>query len=178
MSQTPNPDALERPRRVIFSLGANVGDTLQTLRQAIELLDAAPGLELSATSSIYRTAPVGNTEQPYFLNLIAVGDTVLPAPLILKQAQEIEDALGRIRRERWGPRTIDIDLIDVGGMELDTPSLTLPHPRAHERAFVLMPWLEVDPSGVLVGHGRLLDLLAQVDISGVERVGDPMIGPA
>lgn len=147
-------------RRVVCALGSNQGDSLGLLRRAVQMLADLPGLRVTRVSAVYRTAPVGGPEQPDYLNAVVIGETDLPARTLLARAQEIERALGRVRLERWGPRTLDIDLIVVGDLELDTPDLTLPHPRAHERAFVLVPWLEADPDAVLPGRGCVADLVA------------------
>jgi 2-amino-4-hydroxy-6-hydroxymethyldihydropteridine diphosphokinase len=105
-------------------------------------------------------------QRPY-LNVVVVGDTSLQPRALLERAQSVENAFGRVRRERWGPRTLDVDLITVGDTVCDEPELTLPHPHAHERAFVLVPWVAADPGCVLPGHGSVADLLAHLDKSGV-----------
>jgi dihydroneopterin aldolase/2-amino-4-hydroxy-6-hydroxymethyldihydropteridine diphosphokinase len=145
-----------------LALGSNVGDRLAHLQAAVDLL--AP----QAVSAVYETAPVGGPEQGPYLNAVVL---VPPAPplRLLRQAQAIEQARDRVREVRWGPRTLDVDLLDVGGLRFDTPVLTLPHPRAAERAFVLIPWLDVAPEAIVPGTGRVADLLPNVDRSGVSR---------
>lgn len=129
----------------VLSLGSNVGDRLATLRRAHSMLAETDGIEVTAASSVYETAPWGKTDQPPFLNAVVVGETSLSPEELLAACQGIEDALGRVRTERWGPRTIDIDIIRMGLERRTTDELTLPHPLAAERAFVVVPWHEVDP---------------------------------
>ncbi|MFD1539075.1 2-amino-4-hydroxy-6-hydroxymethyldihydropteridine diphosphokinase [Nonomuraea guangzhouensis] len=153
---------------VVLSLGSNLGRRFQTLQGAIDTLFDAPGLSFVAASPVYETDPVGGPAgQRPFLNAIVVAETTLQPRALLERAQSVENAFGRERKERWGPRTLDIDLITVGGTISDDPDLTLPHPLAHERAFVLVPWSEVDPAGVLPGQGQVADLLTDLDQSGV-----------
>lgn len=132
-----------RPARKLFGLGANVSDPAAQLaagvRQLAEILDAV------SVSHVYRSAPVGYADQPDFLNLLCAGETQLVPDALLAKLQQIEQALGRIRSFRKGPRTIDIDLLAYGDLVFDTPKLTLPHPRMHQRAFVLVPLAEIAP---------------------------------
>jgi dihydroneopterin aldolase/2-amino-4-hydroxy-6-hydroxymethyldihydropteridine diphosphokinase len=144
-----------------LALGSNLGDRLAHLQAAVDLL--AP----LAVSRVYETAPVGGPEQEPYLNAVVLVRAAPPHQL-LRQAQAVESAQRRERRERWGPRTLDVDLVDVAGIRLDTPDLTLPHPRAAERGFVLVPWLDVAPEAVVPGAGRVADLLAGVGREGVE----------
>ncbi|WP_241656154.1 2-amino-4-hydroxy-6-hydroxymethyldihydropteridine diphosphokinase [Propioniciclava sinopodophylli] len=157
-------------RRVVFSLGGNQGEVLETLQQAVDAIASTPDVIVTDVSSVYRTAPVGKTDQPDFLNIVVLAETMMSSSILLERVQAIEYYLGRVREERWGPRTIDIDLIQLGDRRRTDEHLTLPHPRAHERAFVLVPWLEADPGAELSGVGPVADLLADVDPSGVERV--------
>ncbi|MBT2233129.1 2-amino-4-hydroxy-6-hydroxymethyldihydropteridine diphosphokinase [Nonomuraea sp. NEAU-A123] len=153
---------------VVLSLGSNLGRRFQTLQGAIDTLFDAPGLSFVAASPVYETDPVGGPAgQRPFLNAIVIAETTLQPRALLERAQNVENAFGRERKERWGPRTLDIDLITVGGTISDDPDLRLPHPLAHERAFVLVPWSEVDPDGVLPGQGQVADLLTDLDQSGV-----------
>jgi dihydroneopterin aldolase/2-amino-4-hydroxy-6-hydroxymethyldihydropteridine diphosphokinase len=145
-----------------LAIGSNLGDRLAHLQAAVDLL--AP----RAVSAVYETDPVGGPEQGPYLNAVVLVPAVPPLRL-LRQAQAIEQARERVREVRWGPRTLDVDLLDVGGIRLDTPVLTLPHPRAAERAFVLVPWLDVAPEAVIPGAGRAADLLQHVDAGGVAR---------
>lgn len=157
-------------RSAVFSLGGNEGDVLETLQRAVDAIASTPDLVVTDVSSIYRTAPVGRTDQPDFLNIVLLAETMMSSRILLERAQAIENWLGRVREERWGPRTIDIDLIRIGDRQREDDFLTLPHPRAHERAFVLVPWLEVDPSASLPGHGPVADLVAGLGTAGVERL--------
>ncbi|WP_052462231.1 2-amino-4-hydroxy-6-hydroxymethyldihydropteridine diphosphokinase [Nigerium massiliense] len=156
--------------RFALSLGANVGDALGTLREAVAEIAALPGVVVTGVSSVYRTAPVGGVEQDDFCNLVVVGDTALPPRDLSAAVHRIEDAHGRTREVRWGPRTLDIDVLAVGDLRSDDPELILPHPRAHERAFVLVPWAEVDPAAELPGRGRVADLAGAIDAAGVRRL--------
>jgi 2-amino-4-hydroxy-6-hydroxymethyldihydropteridine diphosphokinase len=159
-------------REAVFSLGSNLGDRFEYLQGAVNHLRTTPGMTLTRISSVYETTPVGEVEQPDFLNLIVIAESSLASTVMLERALAIEDAFDRVREYQGGPRTVDVDLIAVGDRRLQNDLLTLPHPRAHERGFVLLPWLEADPEATLVGHGRVADLLAGVDISGVRRRDD------
>lgn len=163
---------MRQPRNSVFSIGSNLGDRMEYLNLAVRALRATPGLRLTGVSSVYATAPVGVVTQPDFLNAVVAVESTLPSMVMLERALAIEDALNRVRTTRWGPRTIDVDLITVDDRQLESPELTLPHPRAHERAFVLVPWLEVQPDAVLVGHGPIVDLVAGLDTAGVRRCDD------
>ena len=160
-----------RPLRpVVFSLGANLGDPLDSLQEAVGHIARTPDLIVTGVSHVYATDPVGFTDQPDFLNIVLLAESTMPSTVLLERALAIEDSLGRERLERWGPRTIDIDLIVVGERHRNDSHLVLPHPRASERAFVLVPWLDADPDAALPGHGRVADLLVGMDTSGV-RLG-------
>jgi 7,8-dihydro-6-hydroxymethylpterin-pyrophosphokinase len=113
---------------------------------------------------------VGGPPQDDYLNAVLVGESALPAEEILRRCQAAEAALRRVRAERWGPRTLDVDVIAVGDQISADPRLTLPHPRAHERAFVLVPWLEADPMAVLPGRGAVADLLRGTGTAGIQRL--------
>lgn len=128
---------------VIFALGANIGDPMVQLQQAVEAL--AELVTIQQPSSVYRTAPEGGVEQPDFFNLVLTARSELPPHRLLNEALSIEAQIGRIRSFQNAPRPIDIDLIDVGGAIIDAPELTLPHPRMHQRAFVLVPLAEIAP---------------------------------
>lgn len=159
--------AADRGTTVVLALGSNLGDRLANLRGGIDALCARPGLSGVRLSPLYETAPVGGPSQPDYLNAVLVAATRLSARAVLDRCQQAENALGRVRTERWGPRTLDVDVIVYGTEISDDPELTLPHPRAHERAFVLAPWHDVDPGAVIPGRGRVADLLASVGSSGV-----------
>jgi len=145
-------------RTVVFSLGSNLGDRLANLQLALDVL-AASGLDLVAVSSVYETDPVGGVEQADYLNAVLLARSSLPPRDILARCAAAEAAAERVRTQRWGPRTLDVDIIACGCVVSTDPALTLPHPRAHERAFVLIPWLELDSRAALPGWGSVADLL-------------------
>ena len=144
--------------KAVIALGANIGNPQEQMDIAIALLRES--LEVQAISSFYTTAPVGGPEQPDYLNAVLIAESELPAADLLALLHGIEKALGRERIEHWGPRTIDLDLIQFGSILSYSEELTLPHPRAHERRFVLEPWLEIEPDALLLTHGKVSDLLA------------------
>ncbi|MFC5822989.1 2-amino-4-hydroxy-6-hydroxymethyldihydropteridine diphosphokinase [Nonomuraea insulae] len=159
--------------KVVLSLGSNLGHRFQTLQGAVDTLFDAPGLDFVKASPVYETDPVGGPEgQRPYLNAIVVAETTLEPRTLLERAQGVENAFGRERAERWGPRTLDIDLIVVGETVCDDPDLTLPHPRAHEREFVLVPWSKADPQGVVPGRGPVAELLAGLAEQGVRLRDD------
>ncbi len=167
---------MSRPERpIVFALGSNLGDRLANLQAGIDQLAATPGLRLSAVSAVYQTAPVGGPDQPDYYNAVLLGISALPARSLLACGQRAEQAVGRVRTVVWGPRTLDVDLIACADEVSHDPELTLPHPRAHERAFVLAPWLDVDPQAYLAGFGQVEELLAQADSSGVIRLADQVL---
>ena len=139
-------------RPAVLSLGSNLGDRLGHLQAAVDLLRRVPGLRVVAVSPVYETAPVGGVEQDDYLNAVVLVETTLSARELLAVAHLAEMTRDRRRTQRWGPRTLDVDLVDVDGERLETDELTLPHPRAAERAFVLRPWLDVDPGAELAGR--------------------------
>lgn len=143
--------------KAVISLGANIGDPQANLELAVGLLREAT--EVIALSSFLRTKPVGGPEQPDYLNAVAIVESDLPAKDLLAVLNGIETAMGRTREIHWGPRIIDLDLIQYGGLLVNDEKLTLPHPRAHERRFVLAPWFELEPEAILLTHGRISDLL-------------------
>ncbi len=146
---------------VAVAVGANLGDRAAALQSALDLLAAVPGLTILAVSPVYETDAVGGPDgQPAFLNAVLVADTDLSAPELLARLHAIEAAHGRVREVRWGPRTLDLDLLVHGSAISAEPALLLPHPRAHLRAFVLAPWADVDPAYELPGLGAVADLLA------------------
>ncbi|MEU6737805.1 2-amino-4-hydroxy-6-hydroxymethyldihydropteridine diphosphokinase [Streptosporangium sandarakinum] len=157
--------------KVVLALGSNLGDRFDTLQGALDALFDAPGLGFVAVSPVYETDPVGGPEQGAYLNAVVIAESSLDPRAILERAQNVENAFGRIRMERWGARTLDVDLITVGDVVSGDPELTLPHPRAHERAFVLVPWSQVDPEATLAGR-RVTDLLAGLDQEGVRLRAD------
>lgn len=139
------------PRRAVIGLGSNLGDRMAHLRAAVEFLRGVPDVEVIAVSAVYETSPVGGPTQDDYLNAVVLVRTTLEPRQLLAVAHLGEMTRGRVRTERWGPRTLDIDLVDVDGTASETDELTLPHPRARDRAFVLRPWLDVDPEAMLSG---------------------------
>jgi 2-amino-4-hydroxy-6-hydroxymethyldihydropteridine diphosphokinase len=145
--------------RAYIGVGANLGDREPTMRAALAALDAKPGIRVVAVSSFRETDPVGYVDQPRFLNAAAEVETELDARALLDALLSVERGLGRTRDgPRYGPRTIDLDLLLFGDAELEEPGLTVPHPRLHERAFVLEPLAELDPGLVVPGRGPLESL--------------------
>ena len=159
--------------KAVFSLGSNMGNPFAHLRDAVRLISETPGLHDVVVSPVYVTAPVGGVQQDDFLNLVVVATSDLPPSVLLERAHVIEDAHGRERTIPNGPRTLDVDLICVGDETVTTDELTLPHPRAHERAFVLVPWSDTDPEAELPGHGRIADLLATFDAEELAKAVKP-----
>lgn len=156
--------------RAVISAGSNMEDS----RAHLASVRAHFAEVLVAASSLYATAPWGKTDQPDFLNQSLLIDAPLSPSQLLHQCQALEAAANRVRTERWGPRTLDVDVVDIEGYTSDDPVLTVPHPRAHLRAFVLAPWLELDPDATLGGE-RVADLLAGLDAEereGVRRLED------
>lgn len=160
----------------VLSVGSNIGDRLTHLQGCVRGLGAA----VRAVSPVYSTVPWGGVEQHDFLNaVLLVDDPAADAHEWLRRAQQQERAAARTRGIRWGPRTLDVDIIDVAGEPGDGAALTLPHPRAHQRAFVLVPWHDVAPDAVLPGHGAVADLvagLAATERAGVRRRDDLELG--
>ena len=155
-------------RRAYVGLGANLGDARLTLRAALEALAALPDTQLVAVSSLYRSAPI-DSSGPDYLNAVAALDTALEPHALLSALQAIEQVHGRERPYRNAPRTLDLDLLLHGDARLDTPTLTLPHPRLHQRAFVLLPLAEIAPALALPGRGAVADWLPGVADQTVER---------
>ncbi len=147
------------PRRAVLSLGSNLGERENFLLGAVQALSDMPGIVPVAVSSVYETAPVGGVDQPLYLNAVLLIDTTLSPVELMDAALVVEAAHGRVRAERRGPRTLDVDIVAVGDEVSDDPAITLPHPRAHERAFVLVPWAELDPDASLPRWGSVLELL-------------------
>ena len=181
---SPNPYAIDadtlsgmKPlRKVVYSLGSNLGDRLNNLQGAVDALRDTPDVIVVDVSSVYETEPVGGPDDsPSFLNLVVVAETTLEPRTLLERALAIEDAYGRERGEKWAPRTLDVDLIMVGNTSTDSEDLRLPHPLAGERAFVLLPWLEIDAKGEIPGVGKVADLAGQVSGDGVVRRDDLLI---
>ena len=146
--------------KAVVAVGANIGNPQEQMEIAIQLLKQAT--HVLAVSSFYRTTPVGGPDQPDYINAVLLLESELPAMDLLSLLHGIEKSLGRERIERWGPRTIDLDLIQYGELLSSADELMLPHPRAHERRFVLEPWFEVEPQAILLTHGPISDLLEQL----------------
>jgi 2-amino-4-hydroxy-6-hydroxymethyldihydropteridine diphosphokinase len=141
-------------------LGANLGPREVTLLRAVDLLGEADGVDVVAVSQLRETAPVGVVDQPRFLNGAVRVETTLPPRALLDLLLELERSLGRVRGERWGPRTVDLDLLVYGSERIDQPGLRVPHPRLHERAFALEPLAELDPELDVPGLGPVSEVLA------------------
>ena len=157
-------------QRCFIALGANIGDPGLTVRAAILALRELPQTEFIAASSLYRTAPVGLRHQPDFINAVVEVIAVAPAPTFLESLFAIEARFGRLRSVKNAPRTLDLDLLLYGDETSDDPRLTLPHPRLHERAFVLAPLVEIAPQLVIPGRGRVADLLLHCADQRIERI--------
>ncbi len=164
-------------RRVVIALGSNLGNRLENLQGGLDALFDAPGLALVAVSPVYQTAPVGGPEQPDYLNAVLIATTSLPARQVLDRCHGVEAAFGRVREQIWGPRTLDLDVIVYGDVVSADPELTLPHPRAHERAFVLAPWHAIDPDAAIPGRGQVFGLLAATGPAGVRRLDTAVLHP-
>lgn len=145
--------------KYVIAVGANLGEALSVVSQALDGMAERLDGHLVARSSLYRSAPVGGPEQPDFINAVAIIDTELGASEVLSRLQAMENESGRVRDIRWGPRTLDLDVIVAGDVVSDDPRLIIPHPRAHERAFVLLPWLEIDPLAEIPGIGAVQQLV-------------------
>ncbi|CAB4954559.1 MAG: 2-amino-4-hydroxy-6-hydroxymethyldihydropteridine diphosphokinase [Actinobacteria bacterium] len=146
--------------KAIIALGANIGDPKVQMDLAVAMLREAT--DVISVSEYFSTKPVSDIEQPDYLNAVCIAESDLPALDLLSVLHGIEIALGRERIEKWGPRTIDLDLIQYGSLLSSADELTLPHPRAHERRFVLEPWVSIDPEAILLTHGKISDLLVQL----------------
>jgi 2-amino-4-hydroxy-6-hydroxymethyldihydropteridine diphosphokinase len=183
VTETPNPNIIDadtltgemRPiRRAVLALGSNLGERMASLQGAIHALADTPDVWITAVSPVYETDPVDcPPEAKTFLNAVVLLDTTLAASRLMDRALAIEDAFARERGEqRNAPRTLDVDLIVVGDRRSDEATLRLPHPRAAERAFVLRPWLDVDPAAEVPDQGPVADLLERVDQSGLKLRDD------
>lgn len=156
--------------RAWIGLGANLGDARAMLLRAFESLARLPQSRLLARSSLYRTAPIDAPGQPDYFNAVAMLETTLEPLMLLHELQTIENTNGRERLFHNAPRTLDLDLLLYGGAHMDTPELVLPHPRMHERAFVLAPLEELDPDLEIPGHGRVAHLRRSVADQRIERL--------
>jgi 2-amino-4-hydroxy-6-hydroxymethyldihydropteridine diphosphokinase len=157
-------------RRTVLALGSNLGERKPTMLEAVRRIADLPATELVAISEPIDTVAVKpdgeDPDAPRYLNAVVIVETALEPEPLLDQVNQIEADLGRVRTEQWGDRTLDIDIVTMEGVVLDSERLTLPHPRAHERRFVLEPWASIDPDAVLPGHGRVDELLRRLGEGG------------
>ena len=160
---------------VVLSLGSNVGERLDHLNHAVQQLQVRGVITGIKVSSVYETEPIGGPEQGAFLNIVCVGSTPLAALELLSEVQSIEKDLGRERHERWGPRVIDIDIVTFGQEVISLEFLQVPHPRAEHRAFVLVPWKELDPRAQVPGIGSIAELGSRVRDQHIARCADVSI---
>lgn len=186
MTETPNPNIVDADsltgemhpiRRVVVALGSNLGERFAALQGAVDALADTPDFFVTGVSPVYETDPVdAGDDSPQFLNAVLLADTTLPAARLMERALAVEDAFDRERSDvRNAPRTLDVDLIVVGDRRADDDFLRLPHPRAHERAFVLAPWHDLEPDAVFPERGPIADLLAQLDTSGITKLDDRVL---
>jgi 2-amino-4-hydroxy-6-hydroxymethyldihydropteridine diphosphokinase len=170
MFDPPTSGLCQRPHRVVIGLGGNIGSVLDTLNQAIAILDQTPGITVIQGSSWYQSHPVG-PPQPDFINGCVLLEVTLSPQALLQTLLAIEQHFGRIRQERWGPRTLDLDLIFYGNQQLNLPQLQIPHPQCHLRSFVLVPLAEIAPDWIDPRSGqRVSTLVKAVDGSSVWKV--------
>jgi 2-amino-4-hydroxy-6-hydroxymethyldihydropteridine diphosphokinase len=177
VTETPNPHIVDTDtltgemhpiRRGVLALGSNLGERFNNLQGAVSTLADTPEVVVVGVSPVYETKPVGGPEDARdFLNAVVAIDTTLSAHTLLERCLAVEDAFDRERGERNAPRTLDVDLIVLGERIADDEDLRLPHPRAHERAFVLKPWADIEPDAEIPGQGRVLDLLGKLDLDDV-----------
>lgn len=183
---TPNPNVVDADtltgevtplRRTALALGSNLGDRLEYLQGAVDALTESPEIYAVAVSPVYESEPVGPRDQPPFLNAVLVVDTSLSVRTVLERAQAVEAAYGRVRdpQQRWGPRQLDVDVLAVGDKVVHDDDLAVPHPRLAERAFVLVPWADVDPDFDVPGLGKVADLSDAVPVEGVRLVADMVL---
>lgn len=183
MTETPNPHIIDTDtltgqmhpvRRCVLALGSNLGERLANLQGAVDALADTPDVWVTAVSPIYESEPVETPDgSGNFLNAVLLADTTLSARTLLDRALAVEDAFGRDRSGEYGsPRTLDVDLVVVGSRRAAEVDLVLPHPKAHDRAFVLAPWHDVEPDAELLDHGPVSDLLAKAGTRGLTRRDD------
>ena len=147
--------------KVVIALGSNLGESFSILESAVEKISEI--ITVTNLSSFIETEPVGGPEQPNYINAVLIGESEIEPMELLHHLQRIENEFGRTREVRWGARTLDLDLIVAGGLLINSPELELPHPRAHERAFVLQPWVEIDPHASIPGRGAIASLLSEIE---------------
>lgn len=172
----PNLQPQGRWVTAYLGLGANIGEPVEAIRSALALIDESPDIVVRKVSSLYRTAPIGLTAQPDFVNAVARLETRLPPEDLLSTVLNIENLLGRVRTERWAPRVIDVDVLLYGRREISTPEIAIPHPRMHERAFVLVPLAEIDPNLRIPGYTETVAERAAVLAAEtrIERIADDL----
>jgi len=161
----------------VLALGSNLGHRLDILQGAVDAVAGLPDVRVVAVSPVYETVPVGGPEQPDYLNAVLLIRTTLGPRDLLAELHAVEAAFDRVRLVHWGPRTLDIDIITYEGELSDDPDLTLPHPRAHERSFVLAPWHDLDEAATLPGHGAVATLLAAAGNQGIRRSTEELTVP-
>lgn len=176
MTPDMNSNSTSERSEAYIALGANLGRREETLREALRMLNAHPEIEVLRASDVYETDPVGYADQPPFLNMAAAVGTSLAPHKLLEATQDIEDRLGRVRDIRFGPRTADLDLLWMEGLTIASEALTLPHPRMHERFFVLIPLADIVPEEEPSGLRKLVDdsLIELGEASGIVRFGAPL----
>ncbi|MEY4598057.1 MAG: hypothetical protein RLZZ445_854 [Pseudomonadota bacterium] len=160
----------QAPSTACIALGANIGEPLRQIEAGFNALAALPGTRLTARSSLYRSAPVGYTDQPDFINAVALIDTTLEPHALLEALLEIERVNGRVREFPNAPRTLDLDIVLYGDMVIHDPGLTIPHARMLERAFVMLPLAEIAPDMQVPGQGRVSELAARVDADSIAQL--------
>lgn len=153
--------------KVVLSLGSNMGNRIEHLRSAVESFMKEPQFAVELVSNIYETQAVGGPEQDNFLNLVLLGNTRLDPFQMLAMCQILEEKAERVRTIRWGPRTLDVDILAFDHEVIHHTDLLVPHPRAHERAFVLVPWNDIDPNYDIPGRGKVAELRGMIDDTGV-----------
>jgi 2-amino-4-hydroxy-6-hydroxymethyldihydropteridine diphosphokinase len=158
----PSGRGQQSKKSAVLALGSNLGSRLDILQGAVNAIVGLPGVWIEKVSPVYETIPVGGPQQPDYLNAVLLARTTLSPYELLDALHQVEAAFDRVREIRWGPRTLDIDIIAYQGAACGDPRLTLPHPRAHERAFVLAPWHDADPDAAIPGRGPVADLLKAV----------------
>ncbi|MFM8515312.1 MAG: 2-amino-4-hydroxy-6-hydroxymethyldihydropteridine diphosphokinase [Actinomycetota bacterium] len=162
--------------RAVIALGANLDDPAHHLHGAAHRIDRTPGVRIVGRSHLFRTAPVGGPDQPDYINAVIIVETDRDPHTLLADLHSIEAEHGRIRDVHWGPRTLDLDLIAYDDFRSVDPELQVPHPRAHERAFVLVPWCDAESDAVFPGVGPVRDLVAGLDTAGCTVLEGPRVG--
>jgi 2-amino-4-hydroxy-6-hydroxymethyldihydropteridine diphosphokinase len=170
------PDPESDPVRAFLGLGSNLDDRLENLRRAVVLLNRSEGVRVLRSSRVYETAPVGGRPQPDYLNAVIEVEATLGPHDLLRAGQSVEQTMGRVRAERWGPRVIDVDVLTYGDQRVDEPDLVVPHPRMHERAFVLIPLLELTADPMLPDGKRVEDVTVGDAVADVRPFAPPLLG--